>query len=82
MPDDRPISLSDAQLDAVMLAAQPIDRRHRSAFLEAVAAQLQAISDPGDGDVARAIRSVQRLYFDPPLATERPPQQLVRKAGR
>jgi hypothetical protein len=67
---DRPIALSDQQLDAIMTAAAPIAPRHRSAFLEAVAAQLRPIADPGDGDVARAIRTTARLYFDPPLLRE------------
>jgi hypothetical protein len=48
-----------------------------------VAAQLRQISDPGDGDVARLIRAVQRLYFDPPLATEThgPYHSALRKSG-
>jgi hypothetical protein len=61
------VSLSDSQLDRILQAAAPIQRAHRDSFLRAVAAQLGGISEPGDGDVDRAIRATQRLYFDPPL---------------
>ncbi len=62
----QPFRLTDAQLSAVFDAAQPLPAGNRIAFVEAVASALAAITDPGDGDVARAIRAVQRKYFDPP----------------
>ena len=62
-----PIALTDAQLSAVFDAARPLAVQDRDPFLQEVAAALQGIADPGDGDVARAIRTVQRRYFDPPL---------------
>ena len=65
-----PIRLSDSQLDAVFDAARPLAVASRDAFLLDLAAALQGISDPGDGDVARAIRAVQRRHFDPPLETD------------
>ena len=43
----------------------------RDAFLLDLAAALAGIVDPGDGDVARAIRAVQRRHFDPPETDER-----------
>jgi hypothetical protein len=43
----------------------------RDPFLQEVAAALAGIADPGDGDVARAIRAVERKHFDPPLTDER-----------
>ena len=65
-----PIALTDSQLDAVFDAARPLPRATRDAFLLDLAAVLQGIPDPGDGDVARAIRTVQRKHFDPPLETD------------
>jgi hypothetical protein len=61
-----PIALSDAQLSAVFEAARPLAVASRDAFLLDLAAALQSLVDPGDGDVARAIRAVQRKHFDPP----------------
>src|SRR6266568_1982266 len=59
-----PLRLSDAQLDAIITAAKPIPVGARDAFLREVAAALAGLADPGDGDVARAIRAVQRKHFD------------------
>ena len=66
-----PIRLTDRQLDAVFEAARPLPRASRDAFLLDLAAALADIVDPGDGDVARAIRAVQRRHFDPPQFDER-----------
>jgi hypothetical protein len=65
-----PLRLTDSQLTAIFAAARPLAVQDRDPFLQDVAAALQGISDPGDGDVARAIRSVQRRHFDPPLSTD------------
>jgi hypothetical protein len=65
-----PLSLSDAQLDAVFNAARPLQPRDRSRFLEDVAAELAVYPDPGDGTVAKVCRLVQRRYFDPPQLAE------------
>jgi hypothetical protein len=65
-----PIRLTDAQLTAVFEAARPLAVQDRDAFLLDLATALAGIVDPGDGDVARAIRAVQRRHFDPPLATD------------
>jgi hypothetical protein len=65
-----PIALTDAQLTAVFDAARPLAVASRDAFLLDLAAALAGITDPGDGDVARAIRAVQRKHFDPPLSTD------------
>jgi hypothetical protein len=62
----RPIALTDSQLDAVFEAARPLAVHDRDPFLQEVAGLLQGITDIGDGDVARAIRAVQRKHFDPP----------------
>jgi hypothetical protein len=66
-----PIRLTDAQLSAVFEAARPLAVASRDAFLGDLAAALQGIKDPGDGDVARLIREVQRRHFDPPQFDER-----------
>jgi hypothetical protein len=78
-----PIALTDSQLTAVFEAARPLPRASRDAFLLDVAAALQSLLDPGDGDVARAIRAVQRKHFDPPITDERMephPRRLMAKA--
>ena len=62
-----PIKLSDAAMDAIMRAAQPIDHDQRSAFLEAVAAELARCAALGDGSVYRVVRDVQRRFFHPPI---------------
>jgi hypothetical protein len=66
-----PIALTDAQLSAVFDAARPLPRASRDAFLLDLAAALAGITDIGDGDVARAIRAVQRKHFDPPELDDR-----------
>jgi hypothetical protein len=64
------IRLTDEQLSHLFAAAQPLERDMRDAFLEAVADILGRLSDPGPGDIHRAIVAAQRKYFDPPLDTE------------
>jgi hypothetical protein len=62
------IRLTDAQLDAVMAAAQPLAPGNRGPFLEAVAMALQG-RELGDGILHRVIAEVQRKFWDPPLVT-------------
>ncbi len=66
-----PLRLTDSQITAIFAAARPLAVRDRDAFLLDLAAALHGIVDPGDGDVARAIRAVQRKHFDPPQFDER-----------
>jgi hypothetical protein len=61
-----PIKLSDAAMDAILSAAQPIDRDQRSAFLQAVAAELAGHATIGDGLVSRVCRDIQKRFFHPP----------------
>jgi hypothetical protein len=61
-----PLRLTDAQLTHIFGACRPLQPGDRDAFLLELAAALAGIADPGDGDVARAIRAVQRRHFDPP----------------
>jgi hypothetical protein len=78
-----PIALTDAQLDAVFAAARPLPVASRDAFLVDVAAALQSLLVPGDGDVGRVIRAVQRRHFDPPITDERMephPRRVMAKA--
>jgi hypothetical protein len=74
-----PIRLTDAQLTAVFEAARPLAVASRDAFLLDLATALAGIADPGDGDVARAIRVVQRRHFDPPETDERVQPHLRRR---
>jgi hypothetical protein len=62
---DKPIHLSDTQLEQIMRAAAPLAPNDRSPFLADVAAALhgQAL---GDGVVFRVIREIQGRYFHPP----------------
>jgi hypothetical protein len=78
-----PIALTDAQLTAVFEAARPLAVQDRDPFLQDVAALLAGIADPGDGDVARAIRVVQRRHFDPPELNHHsvPHRRLMAKAS-
>jgi hypothetical protein len=69
-----PVSLTDAELAAVMDACRPLSPRSRDRFLRQVAEAIVALPDRGDGAVHRAITSVWRQYFDPPaLRTDPPP---------
>ena len=60
------IRLSDAELDAVFLAARPLAGRDRDDFLQEVANALAGCSEIGPGTVAKACREAQRKFFDPP----------------
>jgi hypothetical protein len=61
-----PLQLSDAELDAVMHACRPLLPERRNAFLQALASELRHCGEVGPGSTYRAIRSVQRQFFDPP----------------
>jgi hypothetical protein len=78
----QPLRLTDSQITAVFAAARPLAVQDRDPFLQDVASLLAGIADPGDGDVARAIRVVQRRHFDPPeLSGHRVPHRnLMAKA--
>jgi hypothetical protein len=67
MPN-RPLRLSDDQLDAVMRAAERLAVGDRDAFLRDVAEALRD-QELGDGTVYRVITQVQRHYYDPPIMT-------------
>ena len=58
--------MTDAELNAVLAAARPLDVGDRDAFLQAVAAALQSEGEIGPGVVRRVCAELQRQYFDPP----------------
>ena len=65
-----PISLSDAQLTAVMNAAAVLHPADRDPFLRALAHRLRG-ELIGDGNLARAIReTLSSGFFKPPTVTE------------
>jgi hypothetical protein len=64
---------------AVLHAARPLAVNERDGFLQEVAAALQDVKAPGDGDIYRAIRVAQRRHWDPPLLDHQP---VVRRALR
>jgi hypothetical protein len=61
----RPCRSNDEEMDLLLALAAPIDHQKRSAFLAAVAAELNA-GAVGIGSVYRVARTVQRRFFDPP----------------
>jgi hypothetical protein len=61
-----PIKLSDAELDAVMSAARPLDVAMRDQFLQEVAQSLAACPVIGPGSVYRAAAQVQAKFWSPP----------------
>jgi hypothetical protein len=63
----RPLALTDQQYAAVCLACEPLLPADRDAFLRALAQLLGGEAEIGDGTVARAIRSLQREFWRPPL---------------
>jgi hypothetical protein len=65
MPD-KPLALTDAQLDIVFRMAAPLLDVDRSMFLEDVARELGGLRAIGDGIVARTCAQVQRKYWRPP----------------
>jgi hypothetical protein len=65
---DKPIHLSDSQLEQILRAAAPLAPNERSAFLADVAAALHGQAR-GDGAVFRVIREIQKRYFRPPELT-------------
>jgi hypothetical protein len=69
---NRPLALSDAELSHIMTACAPLPREQRDGFLRAVATELQAIVEPGPGDIYRSICAAQKRFWDPPLESPRP----------
>ena len=64
-----PLHLSDEEMTVLRQLAEPIDQKQRSAFLAAVAAELEAGGQAGAvgiGSVHRVARTIQRRFFDPP----------------
>lgn len=62
-----PLALTDQQYAAVVAACEPLLPPDRSAFLVALAQLLGSEREIGDGTVARAIRSLQREFWRPPV---------------
>ena len=78
----RPLALSDSQFAAVYTACQPLLPIDRDAFLVALAAVLRGEPQPlGDGVVGRAIRSLQREFFRPPVVRHDTPARHNRVVG-
>jgi len=61
-----PISLSDAELEAVMNAARPLAPHDRDRFLRHIARIIAELPERGDGAVYRAIAAVWRQHYDVP----------------
>jgi hypothetical protein len=65
---DKPLHLSDSQLEQILRAAAPLAPKDRSPFLADVAAALHGKA-LGDGIVFHIIREIQERYFRPPRPT-------------
>jgi hypothetical protein len=81
MPD-KPLSLSDTQLDAVIRAAGPLLPQDRSPFLEEVARELACLPDIGDGNLHQVVARVQRRHWSPPRENglrAAPKQRIVKR---
>jgi hypothetical protein len=61
-----PLSLTDAEITAIMSAARPLQPQDRSRFIEIVSRQLKG-KLVGDGLLHRICREAQREVFAPPL---------------
>ena len=58
---ERPLSLTDDQVRALMLAAGPLDLEKRTTFLERVAGRLRLIGNhPSDQELSAAIEATLR----------------------
>jgi hypothetical protein len=62
----QPIHLDDAELQAIMDAARPLQIHQRDGFLRAIAEELTKLSAIGPGALHRVIATVQRRHFDAP----------------
>ena len=68
------IVLTDAQQDAILSAARPLQPSERVAFMAALAELLASRRlSLGDGELGRTLRSLQREYFRPPTDLETRP---------
>lgn len=76
----RPLALSDQQYLAVCQACEPLLPADRSAFLVALAQLLGGETEIGDGTVARAIRSLQREFWRPPVNAAHNAPRLLKPA--
>ncbi len=65
---DRRLSLTDNQMQAVLLAAQPLPPEKRSELLERIGARLRLVAGrPSDDDVARAVELALRGLVQEPV---------------
>ena len=62
---DKPIRLSNSQLEQILRAAAPLATTDRPAFLMEVATALRG-QTLGDGAVFRIVREIQERHFRPP----------------
>jgi hypothetical protein len=60
------LALTDDEMRAITDAAAPLPPKLRSEFLQAVAAELEQHQQRGPGAIYRAVRDLQRKFFDPP----------------
>ena len=77
----RPIGISDSQLEMIMEACTPMLPQDRDRFLRALADALGGEPQPlGDGQLHRAVRSLQRQYWRPP-AIDHEARHTTRRVG-
>jgi hypothetical protein len=77
-----PLTVSDLQLSAILRACDPLPPPDREPFLFALADLLRGEPQPlGDGSVFRAVRSLQREFFQPPRGMLKAPEPHRRRVG-
>ena len=65
-----PIAVSDAQMNAILTAAAPLQPLERAAFLASLAHRLRQEAEPVGGALNRLIREVVREFWRPPALDE------------
>jgi len=76
----RPIGVSDIQLGMIMRACEPLLPADRDAFLRALAHRLRNELEIGDGVIFRAIRELQRTFWQAP-AIDHEARHSTRRVG-
>jgi hypothetical protein len=77
------LGLTDEQYDALINALRPLQTVERQQLLGALNVMFEGRCDVGDGELGRALRTLQREYFRPPLRTpeQTAPRHQQRRAG-
>jgi hypothetical protein len=78
----RPVGLSDADLDVILPHGDPLDHDVLDSYLQDVFAELAKCSMVGPGATFLICRSIQRKYFHSPETEDHPGRKGVSKHSR